>query len=135
MIAGGNFQKFLDHFLKGVDLAFPSAVKFGSVASTVSSLSKARIYSYSHKNPDSLGIFNSGIVGVTMTGDITVKPMIAQGARVVGPTYKVVDGNDSVVRSIVLDETLGSESTIEKAKESDSEVRSCKERICNWLYS
>ena len=70
-----------------------------------------------------------------MTGDITVKPMIAQGARVVGPTYKVVDGNDSIVRSIVLDETLGSESTIEKAKESDSEVRSCKERIWNWLYS
>ncbi|GMH92756.1 hypothetical protein TrVE_jg12071 [Triparma verrucosa] len=129
MIAGGNFQKFLDHFLKGVDLAFPSAVKFGSVASTVSSLSKARIYSYSHKNPDSLGIFNSGIVGVTMTGDITVKPMIAQGARVVGPTYKVVDGNDSIVRSIVLDETLGSESTIEKAKESDSELKRAEKKM------
>lgn len=81
MIAGGKFQKFLDHFLKGVDLAFPSAVKFGSVASSVSSLSTARIYSYSHANPDSQGIFNSGIVGVTMVGDIEVKPMIAQGAR------------------------------------------------------
>ncbi|GMH50925.1 hypothetical protein TL16_g00904 [Triparma laevis f. inornata] len=129
MIAGGKFQKFLDHFLKGVDLAFPSAVKFGSVASSVSSLSTARIYSYSHDNPDSQGIFNSGVVGVTMVGDIEVKPMIAQGARVVGPTYRVVDGNDSIVRSIVLDDTFGSESTIEDVKESDSELKRAEKKM------
>ena len=49
--------------------------------------------------------------------------------RVVGPTYRVVDGNDSIVRSIVLDDTFGSESTIEDMKESDSELKRAEKKM------
>jgi len=100
LIPSASFQKVLDFFLKGLDLAFPTSPKVGGVASTVSSLSKDRVFYYNDKDPDAVTIQSSGVVGVTMKGDIEIKPMVAQGARPVGPIYVVVDGGGSTIRAI-----------------------------------
>ena len=136
------FQTSLDDLLSGLNFAFPSSQTFGGVASTVSSLSRARIFAYtSPRNADAGGggsttstapessSYGDGCVGVAMSGDVRADTMIAQGAKPVGGVYRVVsrgaavpgkseDENEaakSTIGAVVLDEGA----TIEQAEEEE----------------
>lgn len=91
MIPSPAFQNNLDDFLSGLQYAYPNGQTFGGIASTVSSLARARLFCYSD---DGSGNYNSvhgsGCVGVSFQGDIRVDTMIAQGAKPVGGVYRVV---------------------------------------------
>mmetsp|Transcript_63521 Transcript_63521/g.73073 ORF Transcript_63521/g.73073 Transcript_63521/m.73073 type:complete len:1022 (+) Transcript_63521:83-3148(+) len=98
----------LDDFLRGMDMHIPGCKVFGAVASTVSSLTRARLFRY---DATAIEIGDSvvqtladGCVGVVMEGDITVQSMIAQGAKPVGGVYQIVKGQDTTISAVALDE-------------------------------
>ena len=91
------FQNNLDDFLRGMRYAYPHGQVLGGISSTVSSLSRARIFSYSSSSSletsSSLGkecTRGDGCVGIMLRGDIQVDTMVAQGAKPVGGVYRVV---------------------------------------------
>jgi indole-3-glycerol phosphate synthase len=94
----------LDQLLAGLNHCFPGATLVGGVASTVSSLSRARLFRYDAKE-DCTTTLAEGCIGVVMQGDIEAKAMIAQGAKPVGGIYRIVKGFDSTIQAICLDET------------------------------
>jgi small ligand-binding sensory domain FIST len=110
------FQNDLDDFMRGLDTVYPSTPIFGAIASTVSSLSRARLFRYeagmdtsagtgTDGNTDSIQtLLADGCIGVAMTGDLQVQTMIAQGAKPVGGVYKIVKGQDATIQTIALDE-------------------------------
>lgn len=138
VIPSPAFQNSLDDFLRGLQFVYPNGLTFGGIASTVSSLSRARIFAYSSQgttgSPES-STYGDGCVGVAMKGDIKVDLMIAQGAKPVGGVYRVVsagqqspggattEAEDEAIRStigaIVLDEAATVED--DEATEFDQE--------------
>jgi len=88
MIPSPAFQNKLEDFLSGLQYAYPNGQTFGGIASTVSSLSRARIFCYSDGANNS--VHGNGCVGVAFQGDIQVDTMISQGAKPVGGVYRVV---------------------------------------------
>jgi small ligand-binding sensory domain FIST len=105
------FLNQLDDFLNGLQVAIPVKYQtFGAVASTVSSLSRARLFQYSKTSntepllrEDDLYTHGRGCVGVMFRGDIQVDILIARGAKPVGGIYRIGDGEESKIRSLILD--------------------------------
>ena len=100
------FSNDLDDLLRGFGMHLPTCTVFGAIASTVSSLSRARLFRYDEAE-ESRGMIQTladGCVGVFMSGDIEVKTMIAQGAKPVGGVYQIVKGQESTISTIALDE-------------------------------
>eukprot|EP00536_Pseudo-nitzschia_multiseries_P013466 jgi/Psemu1/211723/e_gw1.576.47.1 len=98
----------LDDFLRGMESHIPGCNIFGSVASTVSSLTRARLFRYDAEMENSgdavVQTLADGCVGVVMEGDITVETMLSKGAKPVGGVYKIVKGEASTISAIALDE-------------------------------
>jgi len=105
LLPSPSFQPTIDDLLEGFKYAYPKATIFGGLASTVSSLSRARLFLY--KDGDSTAdptIYMSGCIGLGLKGDIQVQTLVAQGAKPVGGVYRIVDGEESTIRIIVADE-------------------------------
>lgn len=110
LIPAPSFQNELDDLLQGLAYNFPQSTTFGGIASTVSSLSRARLFRYDAADSQSTATTLAyGCVGVAMVGDLEVKTMVAQGTKPVGGIYRVVTGKDSTVNAIVLDEAATQE--------------------------
>lgn len=98
------FSTELDDLLRGFSTYLPAGtVTLGGLASTVSSLSRAKVYRYS-ASLGQTGCYTDACVGVAMRGDIRVQSFAAQGAKPVGGIYQIVKGQDSTIQVIVLDE-------------------------------
>ena len=105
LLPSPSFQNELDDFLRGLSNAYgPSATIFGGVASTVSSLSRARLFRFDVNDRYCTQTLGDGCIGVVLSGDVQVKVLVAQGAKPVGGVYRVVSGQDSTIAAIQLDE-------------------------------
>jgi indole-3-glycerol phosphate synthase len=105
-----TMKKQLADLLRGTETHLPGCKIFGSVASVVSSLSRARLFRYDATKNEEIEVsvvqtLADGCVGVVMEGDITLQTMIAQGAKPVGGVYQIVKGEKSTISAIALDET------------------------------
>jgi indole-3-glycerol phosphate synthase len=100
------FSNTLDDLLRGMETNLPGCNIFGAIASTVSSLSRARLFRHDATEADGTIVqtLADGCVGAAMSGDIEVQTMIAQGAKPVGGIYQIVKGQDQTIFSIALDE-------------------------------
>ncbi len=99
------FQTDLDDFLRTMKICFgPDQTMFGALASTVSSLSRARLFRYDVDEPGCMQTLADGCVGVAMTGDVKFDVMVASGAKAVGGIYRVVSGSESTIAAVQLDE-------------------------------
>lgn len=81
-----------------------SSTVVGAIASTVSSLSRARLFRYCKHDKTCVQTLADGCVGVVLKGDIQIQTMVAQGAKPVGGVYQIVKGQESTISSIALDE-------------------------------
>lgn len=105
LLPSPSFQKDADDFLRGMNMAFgDKATVFGALASTVSSLSRARLFRYDVDEPNCSSILAEGCLGVVFNGDFQAKVMVAQGAKPVGGIYRIISGQGSTVGAIQLDE-------------------------------
>lgn len=116
------FQNDLDDLLEGLQHNFPHSKTFGALASTVSSLSRARLFRYDAQDPKGMQTMGNGCVGLAMTGDIDVRNMIAQGGKPVGGIYQVVQSKGSTINAIVLDETASDLERASRETEGDDEA-------------
>lgn len=98
------FSTELDSFLMDLSQYFPGCSTVGGIASTVSSLSRAKLFCWS-RNQEDTSTFTDGCVGIAMRGDVRVMQMTALGAKPVGGIYQIVKGEDATIYAIVLDET------------------------------
>lgn len=103
LLPSPSFSTNLDELLQGLQLYFPGSQMMGGIASTVSSLSRAKVYRWS-KGAHQDVCFADGCVGVALTGDIALQSLTAQGAKPVGGIYQILKGQDSTIQIIVLDE-------------------------------
>lgn len=100
-----SFSTKVDDLLFGLNVYFPQCVTVGGIASTVSSLSRAKLYHYSrHLHDSSSCCYTEGCVGVAWRGDLEVQTLTAQGVKPVGGVYRILKGTDSTISAIVLDE-------------------------------
>ena len=126
LLPSPSFQKDADDFLRGMNMAFgDKATVFGALASTVSSLSRARLFRYDVDEPNCSSILAEGCLGVVFNGDFQAKVMVAQGAKPVGGIYRIISGQGSTVGAIQLDEVateqLQSFDTDDEDEEEDEE--------------
>ncbi|KAL7571499.1 hypothetical protein ACA910_020919 [Epithemia clementina (nom. ined.)] len=112
------FSTDLNDLLYGLSYYFPKSQIFGGIASTVSSLSRAKLYRYSANlgPPVTLG---DGCIGVAMYGDIHLQTLTAQGAKPVGGVYRVLKGSESSIQAIVLDEEATAALNLEEEEEKE----------------
>lgn len=97
------FQPDLSGLLRGLEThVTPNIV--GAIASTVSSLSRARLFRYAKADGTCVQTLADGCVGVVLGGDIQMQMMVAQGAKPVGGIYQIVKGQESTITAIALDE-------------------------------
>lgn len=118
----------VDSLLLALEMYFPNCTILGGIASTVSSLSRAKLYQWSANslNPHStLLVHTNGCIGVVLQGDVQIQKMTAQGAKAVGGIYKILKGEESTIHAIVLDEAatdaLREEEELEEEVEDDEE--------------
>jgi indole-3-glycerol phosphate synthase len=122
------FATELDDFLRGLETYLPTDTTIlGSLSSTVSSLSRARVYQYSASSGSAAGgCYGDACVGVALQGDVQVQSFTAQGAKPVGGIYQIVKGEATTVQVIVLDETateaLGEDEDVPEEEEEDAEA-------------
>lgn len=123
LIPSPAFQNDLNDLLSGISYNFPGATTFGGIASTVSSLSRARLFRYDAKEPQGISTLADGCVGVAMVGDIELKTMVAQGTKPVGGIYRIVTGNECTIKAIMLDEAATEEANaaLEELEEAEQE--------------
>lgn len=82
LIPSPAFQNDLDELLLGMQYVFPECVIFGGIASTVSSLSRARLFRNDATYSQYTHTLADGCVGMIMQGDVKVKTMVAHiGSR------------------------------------------------------
>ncbi|CAB9499032.1 Indole-3-glycerol phosphate synthase [Seminavis robusta] len=105
LLPSPGFQNDLDDLLQGIQANFPHSSTFGALASTVSSLSRARLFRYDVTDKQNMQTLGDGCVGIAMKGDIQIRTMVAQGAKPVGGIYQVIKATGSTINAIVLDET------------------------------
>ena len=120
MLPSPAFAPDLDDLLYGLSYYFPGSRVFGGVSSTVSSLSRAKLYLYNAKSKTPM-TYTDGVVGIAMAGDIQVQSLSAQGAKPVGGIYKIVKGSESTIQAIVLDEEATAALDLEEQEEVDEE--------------
>jgi len=82
-----------EEFLAGIDFAYPNAKKVGGLASGAQSLGGNALY---------LGdkIYNNGLIGVALSGDIEVDTIVAQGCRPIGEPMKITDCQDTLLKKL-----------------------------------
>ena len=141
MIPSPAFATTLPDLLAGFDAFFPQAQVLGGLASTVSSLSRTRLYHWSRRQGTSssnddggmssggggagAGGGTNGCVGIILQGDVQAKAFLARGAKPVGGIYQIVKAQESTIGVIVLDEiateALEAEDTVENDNDDDGD--------------
>ena len=87
------FSSSVNDLLQGLDFAYPEAVKVGGLASVDSFNRVSGLFC-----EDSL--YDEGIVGVALYGDVVVDTIVAQGCRPIGKPYQVVEAERNILISI-----------------------------------
>lgn len=83
------FSKVGD-LLQGLDFAYAGSVKVGGLASGRMSRGSVGLF-YQDQ------MFEDGIVGVALSGDVVLDAIVAQGCRPIGGVYQVVEGDRNIV--------------------------------------
>lgn len=95
---------FTKKVLEGLDFAFARAKKVGAVAGTALENHEASIFMLpkiagANLNVEESACFDTGVVGLAISGNIAVDAVVAQGSRPIGPNFEVMetDMNGTVI--------------------------------------
>ena len=82
-----------EEFLAGVDFAYPNSKKVGGLASGAQGPGGNSMY---------LGdkIYNSGLVGIALTGEIEVDTIVAQGCRPIGEPMQITKCEETLLQEL-----------------------------------
>lgn len=82
-----------EEFLAGVDFAYPNSKKVGGLASGAQGPGGNAMY---------LGdkIYNSGLIGIALSGDIEVDTIVAQGCRPIGEPMQITKCEETLLQEL-----------------------------------
>ena len=87
---------FTRKVLDSLDFAFPRAKKVGAIAGQALENHEAALFMLPNVknadlNSDDSAWYDTGVVGLAVSGDIAVDAVVAQGSRPIGPNYEVLE--------------------------------------------
>ena len=91
------FSAKVTDLLQGLDFAYPSAVKVGGLASSGAMGGQSGLF---YHGEGEFSLHRNGTVGVALSGNITVKAIVAQGCRPIGQTFQVTQGQRNVILQV-----------------------------------
>jgi len=93
LLLADPFSFAADALLKGLDRAFPGSTKFGGLASGGRQPGMTALYLQDR-------VYRSGMIALSMTGDIEVRTTLAQGSRPIGDPLFVTGAHDNLIREL-----------------------------------
>ncbi|MGK7939134.1 MAG: FIST N-terminal domain-containing protein [Crocosphaera sp.] len=90
------FTTRINDLLAGLDFAYPQSVKVGGLNSSSLMGVSGSLFYHQTGNAQS-GLYHQGTVGLALSGDISIKTIVAQGCRPIGEPYQVVRGERNVI--------------------------------------
>ncbi|AFZ46325.1 protein of unknown function DUF1745 [Cyanobacterium stanieri PCC 7202] len=90
------FSGSTNELIEGLDYAYPGSIKVGGLASSNTMGVASGLF---YRTPDEpQGCFaTQGTIGLTMSGNIVVESIVAQGCRSIGKIYQVTKGERNVI--------------------------------------
>ena len=82
-----------EEFLAGVDFAYPNSKKVGGLASGAQALGGNALYLADK-------IYDNGLIGIALSGDIELDTIVAQGCRPIGKPMKITECQDTLLKEI-----------------------------------
>ncbi|MEM1238394.1 MAG: FIST N-terminal domain-containing protein [Cyanobacteria bacterium P01_H01_bin.26] len=93
LLMADPFASGMNDLLQGLDFAYPDAVKVGGLAGIESISRSCGLFCGQQ-------LYRQGVIGVALSGNITIDAIVAQGCRPIGPTLRVVEGDRNVVTKV-----------------------------------
>lgn len=93
VILSDPFSMDADALVSGLDFAYPDSATVGGLASGGLSPNENLIIHGSR-------ILHAGAVGVALSGNISMEPVVAQGCRPIGEPLKITEANDNMLLSV-----------------------------------
>lgn len=84
------FSSGINDLLQGLDFAYPGSVKVGGLASANSFNRSSGLFC-------DRTLHEEGVVGVALSGKVTLDAIVAQGCRPIGNPYRVVEAERNIV--------------------------------------
>ncbi|NJM57778.1 MAG: hypothetical protein HC857_10550 [Synechococcales cyanobacterium RU_4_20] len=97
MLIADPFTSKISDLLQGMDFAYPGSVKVGGMASGGTTNRANGLFCNDQ-------YYEDGTVGVALSGDVTIRSVVAQGCRPVGPIFRVVEGERNIILKIEAEE-------------------------------
>lgn len=82
----------LDKFLSGIEYAYPGSSVVGSLASAGATFAHGHMFCTLPRDVlavDSTSMRDSGLVGISLTGDVQLDCLVAPGCRPIGPEFEI----------------------------------------------
>ncbi|MEM6251437.1 MAG: FIST N-terminal domain-containing protein [Cyanobacteria bacterium P01_D01_bin.156] len=115
LLMADPFASGMNDLLQGLDFAYPESVKLGGLAGIESISRSCGLFCGQQ-------LYRQGVIGVALSGNITIDAIVAQGCRPIGPTFRVVDGERNVVSKVVAAQGDPSEATEQTPLEALQEL-------------
>jgi len=100
------FSSRINDLLQGLDFAYAGRPKVGGLASGRSLRGGCGLFCNDR-------YYESGTVGVALSGAIEMKTIVAQGCRPIGPIFQVVEGEQNILLKLMATEETRSSSALE----------------------
>lgn len=91
VIVGDPYSFHIVNFLEKVDESFPGAPVVGGMASGADAAGQTRLVWDDQ-------VFNEGTVGVALSGNVRVEPIVSQGCRPVGRPFVITAAEQNVIK-------------------------------------
>lgn len=98
------FSARINDLLQGLDFAYAGSTKVGGLASTGTLGGSAGLFC-NHR------FYREGAVGVALSGNIVIEPIVAQGCRPIGQPYCITEGERHIILNMREDDGSGDLST------------------------
>ena len=82
-----------EEFLSGIDFAYPGSHKVGGLASGARSQGENALYLEDK-------VYNKGLVGIALSGNIEVDTIVAQGCRPIGKPLKITQCHETLLKEL-----------------------------------
>ncbi|MDJ0734038.1 MAG: FIST N-terminal domain-containing protein [Nostocaceae cyanobacterium] len=96
IILSSSFSSGINDLLQGLDFAYPGSVTLGGQAS--GGMANRTAIFCNHR------LYQQGTVGVALSGNIVLEPIVAQGCRPIGKPFQVTKGDRNII--VELDEQV-----------------------------
>lgn len=95
------FSSNVNDLLQGLDFAYPGSVKVGGLASASTMGVQSGLFYRDPKGCSKGTLYRDGTVGVALSGNVVLDPIVAQGCRPIGQPYQISKGERNIVLELV----------------------------------